>query len=190
MKTVDAGERMSALLLAAMVLCLAGCWTAPTANVQPRGEPRLIQAGIAVESVKDPATVESLDATQQMLVLKFSDGSAARIKAGTRVANFHRIQVGDTVRVTVAEALDVYVLENGRSSGAGGATEDVHANARLLDVDPSYRLLTLQYSNGHAETFKVGLDVKLLQMEAGDDVVVRTIEAVALRVLQQGSRSR
>ena len=60
--------------------------------------------------------------------------------------------------------------------GAGGAAETIRANAKVLRVDPSYRLLSLQYPDGRAETFKVGLDVKLLEMQPGDDVVVRNIE--------------
>jgi len=43
--------------------------------------------------------------------------------------------------------------------------------------------LTLEYPDGRVETFKVGLDVKLPLMEMGDDVMIRSVEAVALKAL-------
>ena len=57
-------KRWPSLLLPAAALTLAGCWTPPNANVQPAGKPGLIQEGIAVQSVKDPATVQAIDATR------------------------------------------------------------------------------------------------------------------------------
>jgi hypothetical protein len=73
-------------------------------------------------------------------------------------------------------------LKNGRVPSTGGKPETLEADAKVLSVDPSYRLLTLQYPNGQAQTFKVGLNVKLLEMEPGDIVVIRTMELIALRV--------
>jgi hypothetical protein len=166
-----------------VTLTLTACWTAPTVNVQPKREPRVIQGGIVVESVKDSATVRSVDiATRTVVVLIPGHSAEIAYKAGPEVSDLERIRTGDRVRAKVAEELTVYVLRDGRLPGAAGP-ETIEANARVLIVDPSYRLLTLQYPDGHKETFKVGLDVRLLQMEAGDAVVIRTIAAVDLKVL-------
>jgi len=70
------------------------------------------------------------------------------------------------------------VLRDGQLPGAGAAPA-VHA--RVLAVDPSYRLLKLQYPDGENETIKVPLGTKLEQMEAGDSVVIRPVEVIALR---------
>jgi hypothetical protein len=172
------------LLLSVLALGLAGCWTAPVANVQPKGEARLIQSGIRVESVKDGVTVKSINADQRFIVLNFSEGATATFKPGPQVGNFHQVRAGDKVQATVAQELAIYVLKNGQAPGAGGKPEAIKADAKVLMVDPSYRLLTLQYPNGQAETFKVGLDVKLLEMESGDSVVVRPLELIALQVEQ------
>ena len=94
---------------------------------------------------------------------------------------FHAIRAGDKVQATVAQELAIYVAKNGQVPGSGGKLETIEADARVLQVDPSYRLLTLQYPNGQTETFKVGLDVKLLEMEPGDVVVVRNTELITLR---------
>ncbi|MBV8208469.1 MAG: hypothetical protein JO133_00240 [Burkholderiaceae bacterium] len=177
-----ASSAVDPLLFAAAIL-LAGCWTAPVANVRPKGEPRLIQAAIAVESIKSPAIVQSVDVhTRTIVVRSPADASATVYKFGTKVSNFDQIKVGDEIEPTVVEELSVYVLENGKLPGKNGGLQTVEPHAKVLTVDSSYRLLTLQYPNGQKETFKVGLEARLAQMEAGDDVVIRTIEAVAVRV--------
>lgn len=170
------------LLSWAAALTVAGCWTAPVANVQPKGEARLIQAGIAVESVKDPAVVQSVDAGARILVLTPRQGATRTYKAGPQVENLDRIKAGDTVRATVAEELSVYVLRDGQLPAAGGTHESIASDARVLWVDPSYRLLTLRYPDGRDETFKAPLGVKLGEMEAGDDVVIRPLEVRSLQV--------
>jgi len=170
-------------LLFAVAIILAGCWSAPIANVRPKGDPRLIQAAIAVESVRSPAIVQSVDfQTRTVVVRNPADRAGTVYRFGKRVSNFDQIRVGDEVQPTVVEELTVYVLDNGKLPRSGGGLQPVEADAKVLAVDPSYRLLTLQYPNGRQETFKVGLGARLAQMEAGDDVVIRTIEAVAVRV--------
>ena len=166
-----------ALLPVITALTLTGCWTPPNANVQPKGEPRLIQSGIQVESVKHHVTVQAVDASQHSISLKLADDSLTNCKVGPQVKDFDKIQAGDKVKVTLAEELTVYVLKDGRL-----ADETIPFNAKVQKVDPSYRLLTLQYPNGQTETFKVGLDAKVLEMQPGDDVVVKIVEAKAIRI--------
>jgi translation initiation factor IF-1 len=158
-------------------LTLTGCWTPPNANVQPKGEPRLIQSGIQAESAKIHATVQAVDASQRSISLKLADDSVTTCKVSPQVKNFDKIQVGDKVKVTLAEELAVYVLKDGRL-----ADETIAFNARVQSVDPSYRLLTLQYPDGKTAVFKVGLDAKILEMAPGDAVVVRVTEATAIRI--------
>lgn len=173
---------MITALSVAAALAISGCWTTPVADVQPKGEPRLIQGGIGVESVKDPAIVQSVDAGARTLVLTSRQGATRTYKAAAQVQNLERIKAGDTVRATVAEELTVYVLRDGQLPGVGGAPETIASDARVLWVDPSYRLLTLRYPDGGDETLKVGLGVKLGEMAAGDDVVIRPLELRSLQV--------
>jgi translation initiation factor IF-1 len=172
-------SRMAVTLLLP-ILTLTGCWTPPNANVQPAGEPRLIQSAILVESVKDSAMVQAIDAGQRTITFKFSDETMTTCKVGSKVPDFDKVQVGDKVKVTLAEELAVYLLKDGRL-----ADETIPFNAKVQSVDPSYRLLTLQYLNGKTEVFKVGLDAKMLEMAPGDEVVVRTTEATAIRIEKQ-----
>ena len=159
-------------------LLLAGCWAAPVATVQPNGEARLIQGAIAVKSVKEAAVVSSLDRSAGTIVLRTSGrAETSNYKLGPKVSNLDDISVGEVVQATVTEELTVYVLRDGQLPGAGALT--VHA--RVLAVDPSYRLLKLQYPDGESETIKVPLGTRLEQMEAGDSVVIRPVEVIALR---------
>jgi hypothetical protein len=175
------------LCVVALALTLTGCWTPPLANVQPKGEARLIQSAISVESVKAPAIVESVDRNARTIVVRIPGApEASTYKVGREVENLASIRSGERLKATVKEELSVYVLRDGQAPGADGAPEMVATDARVLSVDPSYRLVTLQYPNGENETFKVGLDVKLKEMEAGDAVVVRPIEVVALRTKRWG----
>lgn len=55
-------------------------------------------------------------------------------------------------------------------------------DARVLIVDPSYRLLTVEYPNGSTETFKVGLHAPMTGIEPGDSVAIRPAEVAEPRV--------
>ena len=96
--------------------------------------------------------------------------------------NFSTIRAGDKAKATVAQKLSVYVLKDGQLPGADGKLEPVRIDAKVLQIEPAYRLLTLQYPNREVEVLKVGLDAKLSEMEAGDSVVIETTELLALKV--------
>jgi hypothetical protein len=170
------------LPLAIMALSLSGCWTPPNANIQPKGEPRLIQSGVFVERTDVRATVQTIDASQRVLNLKLSDGTLVACTVSPQVKNLDQIQAADRVRVTLAEKLAVYVLKDGRLPGADGTEEIISIIARVQVVDPSYRLLTLQYLNGQTEVMKAGLDAKLMEMQPGDAVALQSAEAVAIHL--------
>jgi hypothetical protein len=73
---------------------------------------------------------------------------------------------------------------NGQLPKADGTTrpKTINFNAKVLLVDPSYRLLTLQFTNGKTLTIKAGLDVKLEKMAPGDDVVMRSNIITAIKI--------
>jgi hypothetical protein len=104
--------------------------------------------------------------------------------AGPKVSNLGRMKPGDKVQVTVAEQLTICVSNDGSLGEGSDGAATIETRAKVLRVDPSYRLLTLQHPDGRLETFKVGLDARLSQMKAGDDVVIRGVETVAFRVLE------
>jgi hypothetical protein len=145
--TANAIKRVGFNLFPAITsLMLTGCWTPPNANVQPGGEPRLIQDGISVESIRNRAMVQTIDASQRILNLKFSDGSLITCKVSQQVAGLDKIQAGDKIKVTLSEELAVYVLKDGNLPGADGTEKIIPFIASVQLVDPSYRLLKVHTS--------------------------------------------
>ncbi len=176
-------NRSTALLLPLIIALalLAGCWTAPVATVQPKGPPRLIQERIVVDSIAWPATVQSVDPAARVIVLQTAkDASAHEYRVSRRVTGFERVMAGEKVYAVVREELTVSVAQDNRLAGAHGTPRPFVSSAKILSLDPSYRLLTLQYPNGQSETIKVGRDVRLKQMQAGDDVGIQPLEVVAV----------
>lgn len=176
---------VTATILPVIALALAGCWTAPNANVQPAGKPGLIQGGIPVEVIQDPVTVRAIDATQRSITLQHANDSTKTFTVADTVKNLDQVKVGDVIKATVKAELSVYILDNGRLPGANGTShpKTINFNAKVLLVDPSYRLLTLQFANGKTLTIKAGLDVMLEKMAPGDDVVMRSsvVTGIALK---------
>jgi hypothetical protein len=171
-------------LLPIIAIILTGCWTPPNANVQPVGKPGLIQGGIPVQVVQDGVTVVAMDAGQRTLTLKHREGTTKTFIVNPTVENFNQVKVGDQIRADVKAELSIYILENGRLTNPDGSTrpKTINFNAKVLLVDPSYRLLTLQFTNGQKLTIKAGLDVQLERMAPGDDVVMRSNEITGITI--------
>jgi hypothetical protein len=175
---------LALILISAAALALAGCWTAPNANVQPTGTLGLIQSEIMVESVQYPATVQAMDNGLRTITLVLPDGTVKTYKAGPNLKNFDKIQPGETVKATVTDKLAVYGLENGRLPD-GTTAEALGVSGKVLQVDPSYRLLTVQFPNGQTEIFKPGLQTLMQEMSPGDSVVIRPVEVTKIKVKNQ-----
>jgi hypothetical protein len=170
------------LLTAFTALFMTGCWTPPNARVQPPGEPRLIQSGVSAVDNNVRATVQGFDASQRVLNLKLPDGTEITCAVNPQVRNLDQIQSGDKVKVMLAQKLAVYVLKDGWLPTAGGKVEVIGFNAKVQSVDPSYRLLKLQYLNGQTQELKAGLDAKLMEMRPGNAVVLQSAAAVAIHI--------
>ena len=167
--------RAKAFLIVSLAAILSGCWTPPSASVRPGGEPRVIVRGIEVESVIDAATVESVDRAARRVALSQPGvpQPGPYYPVGHRVRDWDDVHVGDQVRATLEEALTVYVAPEHESGSP---------SARVLLVDPSYRLLTVQYPNRDKETFKLGLHAAMRGIRAGDWVAIRPVAVIELRV--------
>jgi hypothetical protein len=170
-------------LVSAAALALAGCWTPPNANVQPKAEAGLIADSVEVESVKDPATVLGIErvATPPTISLTCSDGATRAYTVGPKLKHFDQLQVGDTVKAKVNENLTIYALANGTLLN-GTTGEALGVNARVMLVDPSYRLLTLQFTNGQRDTVKVAFNTDMRKMEPGDSVVVKPLDVRTIKI--------
>lgn len=148
----------------------------------------MIEGGIEVEQLADSATVESVDRAARTVALRTRRVLLPACKVGWGVSNWGEIRIGDEVRATVREVLSVYVASANDSGSPAVGVPSRPPEARVLVVDPSYRVLTVQYSNGAVEAFKIGLHTRMEGIEPGDSVTVRPVEVIELRVRRHSGR--
>lgn len=186
-------------LMPAVVITLSGCWTPPPANIaSPTGNPGLVGAILVQETLNTTTEVLSVIPAQRKVVIRGPGGVSLTCKAGPQVANFNELQAGDKVKAIVADEFALFLVKKGPvpSAGAGIAvgeegkgglpsgivleTKDV--TARVKSYDSSYRLLSLEYSNGQTKDFKLALHSTIGEVKKGDEVVVRSAESMAVRL--------
>jgi hypothetical protein len=196
-------------LMPAGMLAFTSCSSTPKEEATPTATPqggsatavateRGVPGGTIVQTHKVTATVTAIDAASRKVTLVTPEGHKTIFKAGPEVANFAQIQIGDQVKATVADQLVVFVRKNGEPPSDGetaavalvplGAkpgvlmanTVEVTAKVEALDLDR--RKATLRFPDGTSQTFSVRKDVDMTKGKIGDDVVIRTTEALAISV--------
>jgi len=157
-----------------------------------------IPGGAVVQTAEVTATVAAIDEASRKVTLVTPDGIKKTVKAGPEVINFDQIHVGDQLKVTATQELVVYLAGVGepRNDGAGllvalapkGAkpgglvAETVQARAKVTGIDTERHQATLQFEDGTTRTVAVREDVDLSKRSVGEAVIIRTTEALAIRV--------
>jgi translation elongation factor P/translation initiation factor 5A len=186
-------------LVPAAVLAFTSCSSTPkdettaAAAFQPG-----VPGGIMVQTFKTTATVTGLDRATRKVTLVAKDGTKTSFTAGSEVANFAQLEVGDQVKATVTEQLVVFVRKAGEPARDGAAAavvlaplgakpggllaNTVEITAKVKSIDVKHRQATLLFPDGTSKTFQVRQDVDLTKQTVGDDVVIRATEAIAISV--------
>jgi hypothetical protein len=102
------------------------------------------------------------------------NGIPLSYEVGQRVRHWGDVRSGDEVSATLKEELTVFVAPLRNEAGA--------PDGYVLQVDPSYRLLQVQYTNGRTIIFKVRLGTRMEGIEAGDAVKMFPVEVTELRL--------
>jgi hypothetical protein len=193
------------LNFATITLLPAGMLAFISCSSTPQGESATmvsaekgVPGGTVVQTYKVTATVTAIDAATRKVTLVTPDGKKSTFKAGPEVANFAQIQVGDQVKATVAEQLVVFVRKNGEPPSDGetaavaltplGAkpgvlmANTVEVTAKIEALDLEHRKATLRFPDGTSQTVSVRKDVDMTKGKIGDEVVIRTTEALAISV--------
>jgi hypothetical protein len=153
---------------------------------------------IVTDSVSSTATVVSVDHAKRLVVLKRADGSQVTYKAGPGALGFDVVKAGDTVKVSVAEELAVFLGKNSMPASAGKnsarlrvrlpdgtqavATEvaTLVFTAKVMAINAWNDTVTLQLADGLTKTIHVSEAVNLADVNVGDNVSVRATEAAVL----------
>ena len=161
---------------------------------------RGVAGGTVIDTYQITAKVTEVDHAKRTYTLQTDDGRKTPYKAGPEVINFDQVRVGDQVKATVTDSLVVQVRDKGQTAtSADGETgviavtpkgakpgvlmaDTVEVTARVKSVDVANHKATLEYPDGGTRTVSVRPDVKLSSADVGREVVIRSTEAVAIKV--------
>ena len=165
-----------------------------TAATQAQDRP----GGLEGELVVITATVKAIDKKNRVVTLQSPDGKVAKIECGPEVRNFNQIHVGDVVKTSLLETVELFVTGNNepaaeRVTGVGrvplgskpgfAAVDAVEVKAAVVAIDYQTRKVTLKGPEGKIVKVTAGPEVKRLnEVNVGDSVVARLTRAVSIEV--------
>jgi len=154
--------------------------------------------GLEGELVVITATVKAIDKKSRVVTLQSTDGKVAKIKCGPEVRNFDQIRVGDVVKTSLLETVELFVTGNddpaaervtevGRaplgSKPGFAAVDAVEVKASVVAIDYQTRKVTLKGPEGKIVKVTAGPEVnRLNEVKVGDSVVARLTRAVSIEV--------
>ena len=156
-----------------------------------------VPGGTLVETHKAVATVTGIDPASREVTMVTPEGKKSKVSVDPSVRNFNQIQMGDQVNATVTKTVTIRLLEPGETAfgqstnvtvapeGAKPSavrTETTQGTARIEVLDAKKRKVTLRYPDGDSETYDVRKDVDMSKAHVGQDVLISSTEAKAIRV--------
>ena len=165
-----------------------------TAGTQTGDRP----GGLEGELVVITATVKAIDKKSRVVTLQSPDGKVAKVKCGPEVRNFAQIRVGDEVKTSLLETVELFVTGNDEpaaervtevdraplgSKPGFAAIDAVEVKATVVAIDYQTRKVTLKGPEGNIVNVTAGPEVKRLsEVKPGDSVVARLTRAVSIEV--------
>jgi hypothetical protein len=157
-----------------------------------------VPGGIIVSTAEVTARVVALDSANRKATLEGPEGKQFDVKAGPQAVNFDQVQVGDLLKVVLTEELAIYLGKAGdtlpdgstemvalapKGAQPGGVVAGItQVTATIKIINYTTRTATLQFADGSSKTISVRDDIDLSQHRAGEKVVFRITEMVAITV--------
>ncbi len=142
--------------------------------------------------------VTAVDPAKRTVTLTNEAGTSNTYEVGDRVRNFDQIKAGDEVKATLLEAVAVAIRKSSAPPDASerdtvavapkGAEPGVimaktkQITGKIVSVDATARTVTIEGPTGGTQTINAAPDVKLDPFQKGDDVTLRVIVGLAVRV--------
>jgi Cu/Ag efflux protein CusF len=178
----------------------------PTLVAQDQATATQAQArpgGLEGQLVVITATVKAIDKKNRVVTLQSPDGKVAKVKCGPEVRNFDQIHVGDVVKTSLLETVELFVTGSaepaaGRVTEVGraplgskpgfAAVDAVEVKAAVVAIDYQTRKVTLKGPEGNVINVTAGPEVRRLnEVKVGDSVVARLTRAVSIEVRKPGT---
>ena len=188
----SSGSKDSAQSLEAEPPALVAQDQTPATQAQDR------PGGIQGELVVITATVKAIDKKNRVVTLQSPEGKVAKVKCGPEVRNFAQIHVGDQVKTSLLETVELFVTDSkepaaervtevGRaplgSKPGFAAVDAVEVKATVVAINYWTREVTLKGPEGKVIKVKAGPEIKRLnEVKKGDSVVARLTRAVSIEV--------
>ena len=154
---------------------------------------------IVVDVVEWSGRVTAVDLTKRTVTLEGPSGRLAMVNA-KNARNLDQVKIGDTVKIRYAEELAIFVRKTDAAPQAmeakavelapkgekpgGVMTDTFEITANVEAIDYQTRAIALKGPLGNTRIFKVSDAVERFnEIKAGDQVVVRVTEAIALAVV-------
>jgi len=185
--------KKSFVLLAALLLASAPCWSAESA---PAVEKPSLHTS---QTVTVTAVVEAIDHETREVTLKDPEGDTMSFVAGDDVRNLDQVNAGDTVIAQYQQSLDIEVFPNdGSAPGAGELTVAGRAEkgempgaavvnsqvvtATVEEINLENNTFKLKGPSGEVQEYVARDPENLKKAEVGDLVVITYTQAIALSV--------
>ena len=197
----SSGSKDTARSLEAEPPTLAAQDQAPATQAQAQAQDR--PGGLEGELVVITATVKAIDKKNRVVTLQSPDGKVAKVKCGPEVRNFDQIHVGDVVKTSLLETVELFVTGSaepaaGRVTEVGraplgskpgfAAVDAVEVKAAVVAIDYQTRKVTLKGPEGNVINVTAGPEVRRLnEVKVGDSVVARLTRAVSIEVRKPGT---
>jgi|SRR6516164_10988492 hypothetical protein len=189
--------KITVAMIPALWLSFAGHAQEPSAKAEVKGITNA-QGAIEVATITATVKVTAVDRAKRTVTLANDALMTKTFELGNAVRNVDQIKVGDRVKATVLESVAVAVRKSSAPPDTGesgtvavtpkGAAPDMimaktnKISGKVVGVDTVGRTVTLEGPKAGTRTIKVGPEAKLDDLQKGDDVTLRVIAALAIRV--------
>jgi hypothetical protein len=122
--------------------------------------------------------VQSIGCDDRTVTLSPESAQLGTYAIGPKAKGWRGLRTGDEINAQIKAELTVYIPPE--TDNLDRNMTNHPPDARVLTVDPSYRVITLQYANRTTETFKVSMHTQLRAIAPGSWVSIRPIEVLKL----------
>jgi hypothetical protein len=153
---------------------------------------------IAGEMLVITAKVKAINKKERIVTLQSPEGKISKIKCGPEVRNFKQIRVGDVVKTTLLETVEILVTEKVQAASERVTEVDraplgskpsfevidaIEVNAVIVGINYQTREVSLKGPEGNIIKMKAGAEIQHLdEVKVGDFVVTRLTRAASIEV--------